>query len=129
MITPLDDERTSEYLTSRLHQAGFADAFPFTDKAISKIQRESGGLPGNINNSATHYLNGVYRGGAATEKKAGWLSSFEWPVLAIGAAALAAIGLGLSMFLGNDQESTVIPVASTETTCLLYTSPSPRDRG
>jgi len=116
MITPLDDERTSEYLTSRLQQAGFADAFPFTDKAISKIQRESGGLPGNINNSATHYLNGVYRGGATTEKKAGWLSSFEWPVLAIGAAALAAIGLGLSMFLGNDQESTVIPVASTETT-------------
>lgn len=116
MIVPLDDERTSEYLSSRLHQAGFADAFPFTDKAVSKIQRDSGGLPGNINTAATHYLNGVYRGGDATEKKAGWLSSFEWPVLLVGAAALGLIGVGLSMFFGNGEpDSTIIPVASSET--------------
>ena len=116
MVTPLDEERTSEYLSSRLNQAGFADAFPFTDKAVSKIQRDSGGLPAKINSSATHYLNGVYRGGTAEEKKAGWLSSIEWPVLAVGAAALGAIGLGISMFMGNDKDSTVIPVASTATT-------------
>jgi len=116
MVTPMDDERTSEYLTARLHQVGFADAFPFTDKAVTKIQRESGGLPGNINRAAARYLNGVYRGGDTTEKKAGWLSSFEWPVLAIGAVALCAIGLGLSMFLGNEPDSTVVPVASEEIT-------------
>ena len=116
MVAPLDDERTSEYLNSRLHQAGFADAFPFTDKAVTKIQRESGGLPGRINSSATHYLNGVYRGGESNEKKAGWLPSFEWPVLLVGAAALGVIGIGLAKFLGNEPDATVIPVASTETT-------------
>lgn len=114
-MQPLDEARTREYLSTRLHQAGFADAFPFTDKAISKIQRDSDGLPGRINETATHYLNGVYRnGGADTSKSAtGWLSGFEWPVLALGAAALAAIGLGLSMFFGNKPETEVIPVPDT----------------
>ena len=116
-MQPLDEARTREYLTSKLHQAGFADSFPFTDKAISKIQQESGGLPGNINHSAARYLNGVYRGEAAgvvTEQKAGFLTSLEWPVLAVGAAALGAIGLGLSMFFGNKSETDIIPVASTD---------------
>lgn len=113
-MQPLDEARTREYLSNKLHQAGFADTFPFTDKAITKIQRDSGGLPGRINDSATHYLNGVYNGTSATGKKAGWLSSVEWPVLAVGAAAVAAIGLGLSMFFGNKPETEVIPVVTND---------------
>lgn len=114
VVEPMDESRTRDYLNARLHQSGFADAFPFTDKAVTKIQRESNGLPGKINTNATHYLNGVYRGGAANDTKGGLFSSFEWPVLLIGAAALGAIGLGLSMFFGNKPETEVIPVASTE---------------
>jgi len=114
VVEPMDESRTRDYLNARLHQSGFADAFPFTDKAVTKIQRESNGLPGKINTNATHYLNGVYRGGAANDAKGGLFSSFEWPVLLIGAAALGAIGLGLSMFFGNKPETEVIPVASTE---------------
>ena len=116
LMQPLDETRTQQYLSARLHQAGFADTFPFTDKAISKIQRDADGLPGGINQAASHYLNGVYRGNAANDTKAGWLSSFEWPVLAIGAAALAAIGLGLSLFFGNEPETDVIPVAASDIT-------------
>jgi len=119
VIEPMDESRTREYLNSRLHQSGFADAFPFTDKAVTKIQRESNGLPGKINTNATHYLNGVYRGGAANDSKGGFFSSFEWPVLLIGAAALGAIGLGLSMFFGNKPDTEVIPVASTENTSVV----------
>ena len=116
LMQPLDETRTQQYLSARLHQAGFADTFPFTDKAISKIQRDADGLPGGINQAASHYLNGVYRGNAANDTKAGWLSSLEWPVLAIGAAALAAIGLGLSLFFGNEPETDVIPVAASDIT-------------
>ncbi len=117
-MQPLDDTRTREYLSTRLHQAGFADAFPFTDKAVAKIQSDSDGLPGRINESATNYLNGVYRNAGKAGAKAGWLSSIEWPVLAVGAAALGAIGIGLSMFFGTKSETEVIPVATDTTTQL-----------
>ncbi len=107
LVPPFDEERVREYLSSRLQQAGHADAFPFTDKAITKIQRDSAGLPGKINTSATHYLNGVYRGGAAAQESKGGLFGFEWPVLVVGAAALGAIGWGLSMFFGNSGDDNV----------------------
>jgi len=112
IITPMDEARVREYLTSRLNQAGFADAFPFTDKAISKIQRDSAGLPAKINSEATHYLNGVYRGtqAAAAGAKTAWLGGLNWPVIAVGAAALGAIGWGISLFFGNDSDTRVVPV-------------------
>ena len=59
-LMPLDETRISDYLSSRLKQAGHADAFPFTDKAIAKIYRESEGLPVGINTAAANYLNKVY---------------------------------------------------------------------
>lgn len=114
LMPPLDETRTQQYLSARLQQAGFADTFPFTDKAISQIQRDAHGLPDGINHAASNYLNGVYGGTVANNTKAGWLSSVEWPVLALGAAALAAIGLGLSLFFGNKPETDVIPVAATD---------------
>ncbi len=113
ILPPLDEPRVREYLTSRLHQAGHADVFPFTDKAIAKIQRDSQGLPGKINANATHYLNGVYRGGAAAESKGGLIAGLEWPVLAVGAVALGAIAWGLSMFMGDNSDTT--PVADVIT--------------
>jgi len=66
-VQALDANRTREYLTSRLSQAGHAGAFPFTDKVMAKIHRESGGLPGKINSSAARYINGLYRNGAVAE--------------------------------------------------------------
>ncbi len=124
-MQPLDESRTKEYLSSKLHQAGFADAFPFTDKAITKIQRESAGLPGRINSNAANYLNGVYRGQDAAGAKASWLSSVEWPVLLVGAAAIGAIGLGLTMFFGDEPEADVITVLNTEDTVVEQPIVSP----
>ena len=113
-IEPMDEARVRDYLSSRLNQAGFADAFPFTDKAITKIQRDSSGLPANVNSAATHYLNGVYRGAeagvAGTAVKSSGLAGFSWPMIAVGAAALGAIAWGLSLFLGDKPVTQVMPV-------------------
>gem|GEM_PF-6097734 len=114
-VAPLDEARTREYLTHRLNTAGFANTFPFTDKAISKIQHDSLGLPGNINQEAAQYLNGVYRGAPVKSDNGGWLASLEWPVLLVGAAAIGAIGIGLVTFFGKDSKpDTVIPVAASD---------------
>jgi len=129
-VQPMDANRTREYLTSRLSQAGHAGAFPFTDKVLAKIHRESSGLPGKINPSAARYINGLYRGGAASDtgrvaagpadgalRTSGdgggsWASSLSWPVIGMGALALGLIGIGASMFMRSpDSSQVVVPVA------------------
>jgi len=118
-LAPMDEPRVREYLSSRLNQAGFADAFPFTDKAINKIQRDSGGLPASVNTEATHYLNGVYRGANETKGTAArggaLLGGLSWPAIAIGVGALGAIGWGLSLFFGNKPETQVVPITEVAT--------------
>ena len=116
LVPLMDNIRVREYLSSRLNQAGHANAFPFTDKAIAKIQRDSGGLPGKINTAATHYLNGVYRGDAAVKTGAGLFGNVGWPAIAMGAAAIGLIGWGLSLFLGNNDTGTDIVQIPSETT-------------
>jgi len=130
-VQPMDANRTREYLTSRLSQAGHTGAFPFTDKVLAKIHRESGGLPGKINPSAARYVNGLYRGGAVaatsgvaagpasgalrtsgSDSAGGWASSLSWPVIGMGALALGLIGIGASMFMRSpDTSQVVVPVA------------------
>ena len=116
LVPSMDNDRVREYLSSRLNQAGHANAFPFTDKAIAKIQRDSGGLPGKINTEASQYLNGVYRGDAAAKTGAGLFGNVGWPAVAMGAAALGLIGWGLSLFFGNNDQNTDIVQIPSETT-------------
>jgi len=118
MLQPMDESRIRDYITSRLNQAGHTDVFPFTDKAITKIQRESRGLPANVNILASKYLNTVYAGGAAVGGK-GFLTALGWPLVAMGAAAVGLIAWGLSMFFGNSGPAspvveTTSPVARQE---------------
>ncbi|MEM7256789.1 MAG: AAA family ATPase [Pseudomonadota bacterium] len=94
----LDESRIPDYLSSRLKQAGFTDAFPFTDKAITKIQRETNGLPGQINHRAADYLNKVYTTAPARVGDKGFFAALGWPLVALGTAAVGLIAWGLSMF-------------------------------
>jgi type II secretory pathway predicted ATPase ExeA len=112
-LLPLDETRISDYLSSRLKQAGHADAFPFTDKAIAKIYRESEGLPVGINASAANYLNKVYTSAPAKVGGAGFLSALGWPLVALGTAAVGLIAWGLSMFFTGDKPDSVVTVDST----------------
>ncbi len=113
-LQPLDESRVREYLTTKLNQAGHTDAFPFTDKSISKIHRESKGLPENINALAGKYLNTVYSGGAATAGGKGFFAALGWPLLALGTAAVALIAWGMSMFFGNDKPDATIAQNTAE---------------
>ena len=110
VLPAMDEDRVREYLTSQLNQAGHTDAFPFTDKAVAKIHRESNGLPANINGLAGKYLNTVYSGSAAKAGGKGFFAALGWPLLALGTAAVGLIAWGLSMFLGNDQQSPVVTI-------------------
>ena len=112
-LLPLDETRIPDYLSSRLKQAGFTDAFPFTDKAISKIHRESGGLPGRINASAATYLNRVYSAAPAEAAGAGLLSTLGWPLVALGAAAVGLIAWGLSMFFVDNEPDALVQIDNT----------------
>lgn len=109
-LAAMDESRVREYLTSQLNQAGHTDAFPFTDKAVAKIHRESNGLPANINGLAGKYLNTVYSGTAAKAGGKGFFAALGWPLLALGTAAIGLIAWGLSMFFGNDQSSPVVTI-------------------
>lgn len=123
VLPSLDENRVREYLATQLHQAGHTDAFPFTDKAVTKLHRESKGVPGKINSLAAKYLNTVYSGAAAPVGGKGFFTALGWPLLALGAAAVGLIAWGLSMFFGNSApEQTVVntpviiePVAETVT--------------
>ena len=121
IIPPMDENRTREYLSSRLHQVGFTDAFPFTDKAISKLNRDAQGLPRQINTHASQYLNGVYQKASGTGK-GGLLAGLDWPVIGMGVAALGVIGWGISQFFGDKPDTQVIPVAQVQESQVQETS-------
>ncbi len=110
-LQSLDESRIQDYLSSRLKQAGHADAFPFTEKAIAKIYRESDGLPVGINASAANYLNKVYTPApAAAVGGKGFLSALGWPLVALGTAAVGLIAWGISMFFVGDKPDQVVSV-------------------
>lgn len=118
-LEPLDESRIPDYLSSRLKQAGFTDAFPFTEKSVTKIQRESSGLPEQINIAAANYLNKVYTTAPAKVGDKGFLAALGWPVVALGAAAVGLIAWGLSMFFTGGTPDPVVnidnPAVITET--------------
>ncbi len=112
-LLPLDESRIPDYLSSRLKQAGFTDAFPFTDKAVTKVLRESEGLPGRVNVAAADYLNKVYAAAPQKSSGAGFLSALGWPLVAMGTAAVGLIAWGLSMFFVGGDPEPVVRVDST----------------
>jgi DamX protein len=56
VLAPLLEEEVPLYLHQRLSAVGFKEDLPFTEKEISKIYRQSSGLPALINQSAHTYL-------------------------------------------------------------------------
>ena len=62
-------------------------------------------------------------------------SSFDYITMQFRASKWAAVSLGLLPYsnvgysMGEYREDTATPTSSSVVTCLLYTSPSPRDRG
>ncbi len=123
----LTADRTREYLSFRFNQAGFVGEFPFTDNAITRIHQNADGIPAAINHHAATYLNKVYTGtgvAAATGVEGGLIGALGWPVIGLGAAALALIVWGLSMFGAGgsspdntlatvDDNNALTPVASS----------------
>ena len=122
-LPPLDESRVGDYLTHQLNQAGFTDVFPFTDKAIGKIYRESSGIPTQVNAMGARYLNTVYSGAAAPAGGKGLFAALGWPLVALGAAAMGLIAWGLSMFVGNDPQTTTV-VAVDEPAVTIESSSS-----
>ena len=59
-IEPLGNGRTAAYLGYRLNQAGLADASPFSEADITRIQEQSFGLPAAMHAAAADELNGRY---------------------------------------------------------------------
>lgn len=109
-LAPLTEPQMRDYLSSRLNHAGHTDVFPFTEKALAKIHRESGGLPAAVNTGSAHYLNTVYANASAGKAGGGLFAALGWPVLALGTAAVGLIAWGLSMFIGGDEPDQVVTV-------------------
>jgi len=109
-VAALTEPQMRDYLSSRLNHAGHTDVFPFTEKALAKIHRESAGLPAEVNTGAAHYLNTVYANAAAGKAGGGLFATLGWPVVALGTAAVGLIAWGLSMFIGGDDPNQVVKV-------------------
>jgi DamX protein len=127
----LTPERTREYLAFRLNQAGFVGEFPFTDNAVTRIQQNADGIPAAINQHAATYLNKVYTGtgvAASSGVEGGLIGALGWPVIGLGAAALALIVWGLSMFGSSDSgpDDTLAAIDNDTTTPVVATPASPQ---
>ncbi len=55
-LPPFDEEQTAHYVLHRLSSARFAAGEPFTEAALHKLYRQSGGWPGKINALARQKL-------------------------------------------------------------------------
>ena len=109
-VAALTEPQMRDYLSSRLNHAGHTDVFPFTEKALSKIHRESAGLPAAVNTGAAHYLNTVYANAAAGKAGGGLFATLGWPLVALGTAAVGLIAWGLSMFISGEDPDQVVTV-------------------
>ena len=105
MVPALTELQLRDYLSSRLNHAGHTDVFPFTEKALAKIHRDSAGLPARVNPIAAHYLNTVFANSAGSKAGGGLIAALGWPLVALGTAAVGLIVWGLSMFIGGDDNS------------------------
>ena len=114
-VPPLTEAQMRDYLSSRLNHAGHTDVFPFTEKALTKLHRESTGLPAQINKGAAHYLNTVYANATADKAGGGLIATLGWPLVALGTAAVGLIPWGLSMFIGGGDDSNQVVTAKPPT--------------
>jgi len=107
-VSALTEPQMRDYLSSRLNHAGHTDVFPFTEKALAKIHRESAGLPARVNTISAHYLNTVFANTAGKKAGGGLFAALGWPLVALGTAAVGLIAWGLSMFIGGDDNNNQI---------------------
>ena len=114
-VPALTEAQMRDYLSSRLNHAGHTDVFPFTEKALTKLHRESTGLPLQINKGAAHYLNTVYANATADKAGGGLIATLGWPLVALGTAAVGLIAWGLSMFIGGGNDSNQVVTAKPPT--------------
>ena len=114
-VPALTEAQMRDYLSSRLNHAGHTDVFPFTEKALTKLHRESTGLPLQINKGAAHYLNTVYANATADKAGGGLIATLGWPLVALGTAAVGLIAWGLSMFIGGGNDSNQVATAKPRT--------------
>jgi len=118
-VAALTEPQMRDYLSSRLNHAGHTDVFPFTEKALSKIHRESAGLPAAVNTGAAHYLNTVYANAAAGKAGGGLFATLGWPLVALGTAAeddadAGTLGTDNTAQSGDDINSAIQDLATTD---------------
>jgi DamX protein len=102
-LAPLDREQTAHYVLHRLSAANFSDTKPFTDAALNKIHKQSGGWPGRINALARELLLDTVPANAVPAKPRAptmqiHLPATFRPLRALGLVLAAAVILGLLMY-------------------------------
>lgn len=93
-MAPFSERQTAEYLLHRLRAAGLEGDSPFGEAQLRAIHKESGGLPGRINELAARQLFGTADGGAKGARAPEgmtMLKKLAWWKIALGGALLLAV--------------------------------------
>jgi DamX protein len=127
VLRPLTREQVHAYIDHRMRIAGMFMPSPYDAESIEEIVRETYGLPGDINNAATRYLEKYGQAVLNREKanRPGWLHHNRVPLIIIIVASIALIGiitLIQGLFLSEDPKRDVskrvisapIPAANVE---------------
>lgn len=120
-LQALDLDQTTHYILHRLSAAGFSDSKPFTDSAISKIYKQSGGWPGRINQLSNQLLIDSLPAISADELPVSG-TTFT-PMRTILLALLAAVIIGLLVF--QDDINRLMQAQENETTQISIPLPEP----
>jgi len=127
VLRPLTREQVHAYIDHRMRIAGMFMPSPYDAESIEEIVRETYGLPGDINNAATRFLEKYGQAVLNREKanRPGWLHHNRVPLIIIIVASIALIGiitLIQDLFLSEDPKHDVskrvisapIPAVSVE---------------
>jgi DamX protein len=93
-LPPFNEEDSVQYLLHRLSMARFAGTEPFTDAALKKLYKQSGGWPGRLNQLAHKLLLGALPAGHAAPQLAVEGKRYRRP------GQLIAGGLALALIAG-----------------------------
>ena len=95
VLRPLTREQVHAYIDHRMRIAGMFMPSPYDAESIEEIVRETYGLPGDINNAATRYLEKYGQAVLNREKanRPGWLHHNRVPLIIIIVASIALIGI------------------------------------
>ncbi|MDX1335365.1 MAG: AAA family ATPase [Gammaproteobacteria bacterium] len=127
VLRPLTREQVHAYIDHRMRIAGMFMPSPYDAESIEEIVRETYGLPGDINNAATRFLEKYGQAVLNREKanRPGWLHHNRVPLIIIIVASIALIGIIVliqGLFLSEDPKRDVskrvisapIPAAGVE---------------